>query len=227
MSGDHGGGSSLKGMRKGGRDILDLLSDDEDSDRPDWAGQSGNEGKPGGGNAGSERDKGDLYGDLVILQRNDDGSLVTTTLDNGDVVTYAIASDGSLIEIINGEIPEGADVQEVEFGRLNIARAPDKVLDHSLLEALSKLDGGILGEDITLDPSGRLTIDGVTIDSPLENLALYEALLSTAAVDGVITLSLSDTHDGQDVSYSFSVPEDTRLELRPRPWPPPRTRPAS
>lgn len=208
------GGDSLKGMRQGRKDIMDLLADDgEDSDRPAWAGQPGNEGKPGGGNAGSDTEKGDLYGDIIVLQRNDDGSLVTTTTEAGDVITYAVASDGTLIEIVNGEIPEDADVQAVEFGRLNIARSPEKVVEHSLTEALSKLDGGILGETVTLDPSGRLVIDGVTIDSPLENLALYEALLSTAAVDGVVTLSVSTTSDGSPVSYSFSIPESVRLDL--------------
>jgi hypothetical protein len=125
-------------------------------------------------------------------------------------ITYAVASDGSLITITNGEIPEGADVQAVEFGRLNIARSPEKVLDHALTEALSKLDGGVIGDTITLDSAGRLvTSDGSTIDSPLENLALYEALLSTTAVDGVITLSVRDG----DVTYSFSLPEDLRLDL--------------
>lgn len=207
------GGEGLKGLRQGRKDIIDLLSDDgEDSDRPAWAGQPGNEGKPGGGNAGSDTLKGDLYGDIIVLQRNDDGTLVMTT-DGDNVITYAVAPDGTLIEIVNGEIPEGADVQAVEFGRLNIARSPIKVLEHSLTEALSKLDEGELGVTVTLDPAGRLVVDGSTIDSPLENLALYEALMTTPAVDGVVTLSVTSTSDGQPVTYSFSLPEGVRLDL--------------
>jgi hypothetical protein len=211
--GAKGGGEKGKagqGMRQGNKSVADILSDDgeEDSDRPDWAGTPGKEGKPGSGSSGSSTKKGGDYGDIVVMLRNDDGSLV----QDGDT-TYAVAPDGTIIPIVGGEIPEGSDVQAVEFGRLNIARAPSKVLDHSLVEALSKLDGGVFGETVTLDPSGRLVIDGSTIDSPLENLALYEALLTTASVDGVITLSATGSSDGVDATYTFSVPDDIRLDL--------------
>ncbi|PHS76323.1 hypothetical protein [Porticoccus sp.] len=202
------GGEGKGGLRGSKHSISDLLAeedDGEDSDRPSWAGTPGNEGKPGGGNAGGSTKKGGDYGDIIVMLRYDDGTLV----QDGNI-TYAVASDGSLITITDGEIPEGADVQAVEFGRLNIARSPEKVLDHALTEALSKLDGGVVGDTITLDSAGRLvTSDGSTIDSPLENLALYEALLSATAVDGVITLSVRDG----DVTYSFSLPEDLRLDL--------------
>lgn len=203
-------GKAGQGSRQGKKSITDILSaeSEEDSDRPAWAGTPGNEGKPGGGNAGGSTKKGGDYGDIIVMLRNDDGTLV----EDGNI-TYAVASDGTLIEVVNGEIPEGADVQAVEFGRLNIARSPTKVLDHSLVEALSKLNDGVFGETVTLDPSGRLVIDGSTIDSPLENLALYEALLTTAAVDGVITLTVSASQDGVDTTYTFSVPESVRLDL--------------
>lgn len=215
MQGGGHGGDSLKGMRQGRKDIADLLAEEdegEDSDRPAWAGQPGNEGKPGGGNAGGDTKKGGDYGDIIVLQRNDDGTLVIEERD-GDIITFAVAPDGTLIEVVNGEIPEGADVQAVEFGRLNVARSPEKVIEHSLLEALSKLDGGELGTTVTLDPSGRLVVDGATIDSPLENLALYEALLTAVAVDGVVTLSITATADGGTSTYSFSIPESVRLDL--------------
>ena len=206
-SGGQGGGGKggLRGSKHSISDLLAEEDDGEDSDRPSWAGTPGKEGKPGGGNAGGSTKKGGDYGDIIVMLRYDDGTLV-----QDGYITYAVASDGSLITITNGEIPEGADVQAVEFGRLNIARSPEKVLDHALTEALSKLDGGVIGDTITLDSAGRLvTSDGSTIDSPLENLALYEALLSTTAVDGVITLSVRDG----DVTYSFSLPEDLRLDL--------------
>ncbi|WP_432695808.1 hypothetical protein ACQUQP_14870 [Marinobacterium sp. YM272] len=224
MESGHKAGSSLKGLRQGRQDIMDLLAeedDGEDSDRPEWAGQSGNEGKPGGGNSGSDRLKGDDYGDIVILLRNDDGTVYHPNDDES--LSVAILSDGSQIELINGELPEGTilpegvTLQEVEFGRLNVARSPTTVIYHSLTEALSKLDGGVLGEDVTLDESGRLVVDGVTIDSPLENLALYEALLTapTSDVDGVtvVTLTATASSDGQDTTYSFTVPQDAVLEL--------------
>jgi hypothetical protein len=94
---------------------------------------------------------------------------------------------------------------EVDLGRLNVARAPEKVLDHSLVEALSKLASAT---EVTLDPSGRLVADGVTIDSPLENLALFKAIVSTPAVDGIITLTATGSVDGQDVTYSFAISAD-------------------
>jgi hypothetical protein len=216
QKGQKGGGAGQvgkagQGKRQGKKSVADLLSEDEgeeDSDRPPWAGQSGREGKPGAGSHGGNTKKGGDYGDIVVMLRYDDGTLV----QDGNT-TYAVAPDGTLIPVVNGEIPEGADVQAVEFGRLNIARAPSKVLEHSLVELLSKLDGGILYDSVTLDPAGRLVVDGSTIDSPLENLALYEALLTTPAVDGVITLTASSSHDGADTTYSFSVPEDARLDL--------------
>lgn len=216
--GNGGEGHSSQGMRQGKKSIVDLLSEDEDSDRPPWAGVPGNEGKPGGGNAGGTTKKGGDYGDIVVMLRNDDGTLV----EEGNI-TYAVAADGSLIEVVDGEIPEGADVQAVEFGRLNIARAPSKVLDHSLVEALSKLDGGelyldengVLTGTVTLDPSGRLvTADGFTIDSPLENLAIYKALL-TASPDseGNLVLTAESSHDGSSSLYALTIDADLRLDL--------------
>lgn len=205
-----GQGSMGQGLRHGKKSISDILSEvsedeGEDSDRPAWAGTPGNEGKPGGGNAGGTTKKGGDYGDIIVMQRNDDGTLVT----DGNT-TYAVSSTGELIPIVNGEVPEGADVQEVDFGRLNIARAPSKVLDHSLIEALSKLDGGVVGDTITLDSAGRLvTEDGVAIDSPLENLALYVALLTAPATDGTVTLSVKDGDD----TYTLTLSEDVRLDL--------------
>ena len=63
--------------------------------------------------------------------------------------------------------------------------------------------------EVTLDPSGRLVVDGVTIDSPLENLALFKAIVSTPAEGGVITLTAAGSVDGQDVTYTFDTNVDT------------------
>ena len=72
---------------------------------------------------------------------------------------------------------------EVELGRLSVGRAPEKVLTHSLDEALSKLTAA--GAVIAVDSTGRLTVNGVTIDSPLENLALYDKYMTTGSLPGV------------------------------------------
>jgi hypothetical protein len=215
--GRKGMATSTKGLRGGKKDIRDVLAEDEgdDSDRPPWAGVPGKEGKPGGGSGGSDRKKGVDYGDIWVILRDDLGQPILDA--NGNIQPCLDAACTQVIQLTaDGELPpEYADkVIEVEFGRLNIARSPDRVLLHSLEEVLSKLDGGVFGTTVTLDPAGRLVIDGVTIDSPLENLALYAALLSTPAVNGVVTLSLTvDVEGGGTTTYSFSIPESVRLDL--------------
>lgn len=74
--------------------------------------------------------------------------------------------------------------QEVDFGRTSVIRSPVSVIEQSLEEAVSKL---ATAQCITLDPAGRLVntseIDGevlsATIDSPLENLAIYWQFMMT------------------------------------------------
>ena len=212
-----GKGSGNKGLRSGKKDIDALLSEDEgeDSDRPPWAGVPGKEGKPGGGSGGSDRKKGVDYGDIWVILRDDLGQPILDA--NGNIQPCLDVACTQVIQLTpEGDLPpEYADkVIEVDFGRLNIARSPDKVLTHSLEEVLSKLDGGVLGTTVTLDPAGRLVVDGATIDSPLENLALYAALIATPAVDGVVTLSITaDNEGGGTTTYTFSVPESERLDL--------------
>jgi hypothetical protein len=69
-------------------------------------------------------------------------------------------------------------VQAVDFGRLNLGRAPDAVIAHGFDEAVNKMNSAT---DIELDPAGRLMllIDGTwkTIDAPAENLALYVKMM--------------------------------------------------
>jgi hypothetical protein len=229
-----GQGMAGQGMRQGKKSISDILSaeadedDGEDSDRPAWAGVPGKEGKPGGGNAGGTTKKGGDYGDIVVMLRDDSGELIVEK-DGDNTITYAVAPDGTLITIVNGEIPEGADVQAVEFGRMNIARSPASVLEHSLVEALSKLatipvydaDGNLTGYTGTLDgtivyldPAGRLVVNDATIDSPLENLAIYkELLVSSVDADGNLVLTATSSKDGGSITYTFLVPADDRLDL--------------
>ncbi len=228
-SGDKGGkgskqggkghkGDGGQGKRGGNKSVADLLSDDgdDDSDRPPWA-QGNKELNPhrGTGSGGTDTQKGGDYGDIWIILRDDLGNPILDA--NGNIQPCLDTACTEVIHLTDdGELPPqyADDVIEVEFGRLNIARAPSKVLDHSLVEAMAKLDGGVLGEDVTLDPSGRLVIDGSTIDSPLENLAIYKALVSTEAVDGVVTLSVTAHAEGEgDVTYTFSLPEAMRLDV--------------
>jgi hypothetical protein len=188
----------------------------EDSDRPDWAGPGATAPKPGGGIKGaSDTKKGTLFGDLFVILRDDNGVPILVKWVDGQQIIYpgSGSTEGWYVQPLDASgnpIPldeEGHAIDEsltveVDLGRLNIARAPEKVLDHSLVEALSKLSSAT---EVTLDPSGRLVVDGVTIDSPLENLALFKAIVSTPAVDGFITLSVTSTVDGKVVTYSFPI----------------------
>jgi hypothetical protein len=147
----------------------------------------------GAGNPSSGTTKGDMYGDLVVLLRDlATGAPIVagTSVDpeTGEEITeYYVCLDAdctTTVSTVLGEIPEGVTAIEVDFGRSSVARAPDKVTDHALDEALSKLADA---DEVALDVSGRIvySIDGAwyTIDSPLENLALYIDLAAGLAAD--------------------------------------------
>lgn len=182
------GGQADGTMGAGGKQGMDkvLEEGDDDSDRPAWAGgdptanphSGGGEGKP----AGAGTKKGDDYGDLIVLLRNPvTGEPVLD--ENGEFAICLDVACTSTVPSVDGEVPEGVTAIEVDFGRAAVARSPSKVTDKSLTDALAKLtaDGAV----ITQDTSGRIviTIDGVssTIDSPLENLALYIDLMTGLA----------------------------------------------
>ena len=176
---------------QGRKSMEDIFRDigaaaDEDSDRPPWAGGGGGPNDRGGkpGDAGSTR--GDLYGDMYVILRDDNG--VPILSDAGFV--QPIDAQGNLIPLDE----EGAPIDptlaiEVELSRLNVGRSPTSVLDRRASEVVTLLNSATA---ITLDPAGRLvvtTADGTkTIDSPLENLALYVALMATGTIPGVTDL---------------------------------------
>lgn len=121
-------------------------------------------------------------------------------------------------------------VQEVEFGRLNLGRAPDAVLDHAFDEAISNLNNA---KSISIDASGRLVLttdvydeyltnpDGTpvyletvikAIDSPLECLSLYIKLMK----DGNL-ITPADERQAIDRSVMGGVPLWKLLELEDGP----------
>lgn len=161
--------------------------EEEDSDRPDYAGGGGGPNDRGGqpGDAGSAR--GDLYGDAVVILR--DGNGVPILNEAGFV--QPIDADGNLIPLDE----EGAPIDptlalEVEIGRLNVGRSPDQVLDRRAEEVVTLLNSATALE---LDAAGRLVVtspDGTvkTIDAALENLAIYTALMTQGSIPGVVDL---------------------------------------
>jgi len=154
-------------------------------------------GKSPGKPAGAGSKKGDLYGDLYVILRDANGVPI---LDQYGHV-QPIDALGNLIPLTpEGEIEPGYEAlaQAVEFSRLSVSRSPSKVLDKAYDEAISAINSATA---IGVDSSGRLVlkIDGEdkTIDSPLENLALYKALMNNGYLpnlnlqDGVSLGSLS------------------------------------
>lgn len=193
-----GGGQGQKGAGgqkgQGGQKGMDkVLEGDDDSDRPPWSG--GNpELNPHSGGGGGKPDsagtmKGDEYGDLIVLLRNPITGEPVTNEDGEHLICLDLACTETT-PTVDGEVPAGVTPLEVEFGRAAVARSPDKVIDKALTDAIAKLTAE--GVVISTDEAGRITytVDGVTntIDSPLENLALYVDLMTGLASD-----STSDT----------------------------------
>lgn len=148
-------------------------------------GEGGGGGMGGGKPPGAGSKKGELYGDQYVLLRDvdptDGGGSGEPVLDeNGQLIL--VGSNGSLIYFEANaegeyEIPAASlpYVQEVELERANVARAPDKVMEKSLAAAMEKIE---VASVVDVDPAGRIVCDGTTIDSPLENLALYTYLMT-------------------------------------------------
>ena len=146
-------------------------------------------------------DTGSLYGDLYVILRDENGvpilsadgciQPISAVTDSTTIVTQ----DGDLeIIVFEGEpfaLPSYTDtagdlveceltedmatwVQAVDFGRLNLGRAPDSVINHAFDEAINKMNAA---SAFDLDPAGRLMMllddEWFTIDAPAENLALY------------------------------------------------------
>ena len=159
-------------------------AEEESSDKrgPKYGGGKASTGKPTG--AGTK--KGDQLGDLNVILRDANGLPI---LDQYGHV-QPLDADGNPIPLTpEGDIVAGSEdlVVPVEFSRLSVSRSPSKVTDKAYDEAIAALNAATA---ITTDSSGRLvtTVDGVakTIDSPLENLALYQALLDNGYLPGFV-----------------------------------------
>lgn len=167
---------------------------DDDSDAPVWAGGNTDANPHINRNEDSGTTRGGDYGDLYVLRRDLNGVPVLTTVDvDGDGIisdkeyfVQPVDADGNDILLDQyGEVPEGAPVIEVDFGRLNIVRSPESVLDQAFEEAMKVLTAE--GAVISLDFCGRLTstytdpLTGETIvktiDSPRENMAIYRNIM--------------------------------------------------
>lgn len=161
--------------------------EDEDSDRPEWAGKDGTGDNPHPStNPSPGITKGGDYGDLYELARYVNGEPVMVQYNNqGEWFVQPIDEFGNHLDINEeGELVNPDDGLEVEFGRLNIVRSPPSVLEQAFEEAMKVIEAP--GAVISLDFCGRLTStyeDGgveivKTTDSPRENMAIYKYIMS-------------------------------------------------
>lgn len=156
---------------------------DPDSDRPPWAGGNTNENPHINKNDDSGTKRGGDYGDLYELLRDVNGVPEMTQIGE-EWYVQPVDANGNTLELNEeGELVDPTLGLEVEFGRLNIVRSPESVLNQAFEEAMKVLDGD--QATITLDFCGRLTStyhNGTefvvkTIDSPRENMALYRHIM--------------------------------------------------
>lgn len=163
---------------------------DDDSDRPDWAQGNTELNDHINQNDDSGTTRGGDYGDLYVLKRDANGVPIMTVKEvEGELFYYVQPLDiyGNELELDSeGELLDPESAIEVDFGRLNIVRSPESVLDQAFEEAMKVLTG--LNAVITLDFCGRLTstyTDALTgetivktIDSPRENMAIYKYIMT-------------------------------------------------
>lgn len=88
-------------------------------------------------------------------------------------------------------LPKNPDGSEVELGRLNVARAPGKLLDRQLVEAIAAVEAIVAPAGTSVYEAANLaaaiaaiTTDALRVDSPLANLALLKDLLTDGVLDG-------------------------------------------
>jgi hypothetical protein len=168
----------------------------------------------GNPNPGKSQGKGGLYADLMVIARDANGIPILDGNDcyqpitaDASIGVAAMSPDGlypygykvypvPLVGSAPAAMAEDEDelevcdplneyyasfVSEVDLGRLNLGRSPEKVLLKQLDDVLAALDGAT----VTVDGSGRLVADGTTVDSPLQNLTVYQSVLETGLVGGL------------------------------------------
>ena len=165
-------------------------------------GQGGGGGKGGGGGGGGGSPAPPDYGDLIILYRNDYG--VPILDGNGcqqaigfqenigcpDLTDYCVGGtcllprDADTCAILPAF---GPCTKEADFGRMNLARAKPDVLRSQLEDVKVNL---AIADCTSLDPAGRMVYSRFsggdlltgTVDSPLQNLAVYKYLMLTGDI---------------------------------------------
>lgn len=136
-----------------------------------------------GGGSGTV-DYGSLYGDLYVILRDINGVPILDqygcvqpiSVITGEPFQLLTDLEADILCELTEEMTEW--VETVDFGRLNLGRAPDAVLFHAFDEAIKSMNSA---SAMDLDPAGRIMLfigdEWKTIDAPAENLALYIKLM--------------------------------------------------
>lgn len=88
----------------------------------------------------------------------------------------------------------GTLAEEIDAGRLNFARTTQWVIDSAYGKVLEAINAA---QNISLDPAGRLLLDDKTIDSPRENLALYQKLMQMGCLAPIPAMDIGLNDDGK------------------------------
>ncbi|MBL8779209.1 MAG: S-layer homology domain-containing protein [Acidimicrobiales bacterium] len=145
--------------------------------------------------AAPEPHDGGDYGDLWVILRDVDGVPILDA--NSCVQPYDL--EGNLIQLdAECALPEGVVAQEVEFGRLNMGRSPETVLDTQFEDVSATL---LAGQPLHLDEAGRLvTVDDDLVDSPGQNLAIHRQLALGLDIPGVTLPTPNAEYDDYDTT---------------------------
>jgi hypothetical protein len=185
------------------------------------------QGGGGGGGGGGDTSETPDYGDQVILHRNEIGVPILDDFSCQQPLAFpenvgcevVCDDDPCLIPIDTSTctIPfeHATCANEADFGRTNVARADDDVLDFQLEDVLIKL---ATADCKTLDPAGRMVasfysgdeLKTSTIDSPLQNLSVYKHLVR----EGTIGVPLPQSATAQEMAArAFGVAMDKAGEV--------------
>ena len=185
------------------------------------AAKGGTQGPPNNGGGGTPPPPPVDFGDLIKLYRNANGVPILTAADVAGPNTglcqqplyfasdecptaceVVLSPDVSVVKVDQATCAVSATpdncapcTQEVDFGRINVARASDTVFDEQLQDVVFNLSTSDCA--ISLDPAGRMVTGTVTlwslnqipiewttsaIDSPLQNLAIYRQLIQSGSI---------------------------------------------
>lgn len=129
------------------------------------------------------------------------------------------------VKVFRGQRPVWAQegIPEVELGRLNVSRAPAHVLARHEDEALASYSAGMAAlYNLTADEAAQLlqTAYGETprLDSPLQNLAMYQQVLvfGSTELEGIQSASAIDLAAiflGTAADKNLPITEDTVIAL--------------